>query len=989
MAGDGNVNQPVFDPYLKWLGIRTPQRPPDHYALLGLKAFEDDADVIANAADRQMAHVKTFQSGKFVAASQQLLNELAAAQACLLNPAQKRNYDEHLRRQQREHAAGWAETAVIDAPDLQEHTTARQAAPSEADAEPAAIVVSDRPSARRPRRRRMDAVPLLLLFGTAAMVAALGWRLYQRSPTTAGPGPVAVAVQPPAANGGVLPPAPPLAPAPSKAPSAAENPPGDSTPATVESVSVESALSSVIEAERDKPAPASRARPLLGPAEALDEAERALKRREAGSAGALLKIAEQASAGDAALKRRWQRLTELHAALDTLTRAVADTVGELAGQAELTQGDRRWRIVDMQGTQLTVSDGGGQKTLLLSDLPAKALLELVKQGSHAADAGARRAAAALVLYDPTSNLAYAQRELDELSVLAPVADDPLLQQLLREAEARTRPAETTAAAHSAAATAVQLARSPWPAGEALAEAQNKVQQTFAAQLAEAKEADARVAAVVALIAAARDETLLGVERAAILQEARQQATTSGSADAVAAVEATVDAYFRVDRLALEAEALAIAATHARHAGAQEALVRRALEVGRRAALADRYEVATQATGLAAGAAKKLKHADLQRQCKSQTGEIRRWHARHQDLADDLTAVTEGVATPQQSLAVATFRCFEQLRWEDGLPALAESDHEKLAALAAIDLKGPRDTGQRLRLADGWWQAGQEGPVKQRPALRQRAAHWYAALAPQLAGLERTRVQQRLREHQAEQGAGTSPLTAALPSVRVQLLPGGGLVRFRLIPAGVFLMGPPGRAHEVTLTRPFYLAETEITVAQWNALRPNDPRPVDERHPAEAAVGAVRWEDCGEFLAALGQLPAESPLEVRLPTEAEWEYACRAGAATRYSYGDGPQGLAEYAWFGAGESPQLVARKRANDWGLYDMHGNVWEWCQDRWGDYTSQPQVDPQGINWGDRRVLRGGGFRSRPEQCRADHRHSDLPASGKDDYGFRVALEP
>jgi formylglycine-generating enzyme required for sulfatase activity len=154
------------------------------------------------------------------------------------------------------------------------------------------------------------------------------------------------------------------------------------------------------------------------------------------------------------------------------------------------------------------------------------------------------------------------------------------------------------------------------------------------------------------------------------------------------------------------------------------------------------------------------------------------------------------------------------------------------------------------------------------------------------------------------------------------------------------------------------------------------------------VVEVSWNDAAAFCRWLGEKEGH---RYRLPTEAEWEYACRAGTATRYSFGDGENDLEAYGWFAAnaGRSPHPAGQKKPNGWGLYDMHGNVEEWCQD-WYDpvaYEKAPPLDLGGPEAGSRRVIRGGGWNDAAAACRSACRRSDEPANHSPARGFRVVL--
>jgi len=160
------------------------------------------------------------------------------------------------------------------------------------------------------------------------------------------------------------------------------------------------------------------------------------------------------------------------------------------------------------------------------------------------------------------------------------------------------------------------------------------------------------------------------------------------------------------------------------------------------------------------------------------------------------------------------------------------------------------------------------------------------------------------------------------------------------------------------------------------------------------VETVSWDDAIEFCRQLSALPEETAAKrtYRLPTEAEWEYACRAQSETRWYCGDDEAGLQDYAWYqenGRGV-PHPVGEKRANAWGLHDMHGNVWQWCADWFGKdyYRQSPPSDPPGPAEGLGRVLRGGDFSSVPVECRSAGRHNAAPSSKSERRGFRVVME-
>ncbi len=230
--------------------------------------------------------------------------------------------------------------------------------------------------------------------------------------------------------------------------------------------------------------------------------------------------------------------------------------------------------------------------------------------------------------------------------------------------------------------------------------------------------------------------------------------------------------------------------------------------------------------------------------------------------------------------------------------------------------------------------------------------------------------------------GTPP--PARPTEVAPCVPGeerteNGMVFVRLC-AGTFTLGSAADdlradsderpAHEVTLSA-FWIGKTEVTNEQYRRFRP------DQQWEARLPVTNVSWSEAKAACEHFGG---------RLPTEAEWEYAARAGSRAAWSFGDDEQRLGEYAWYqaNAGSKPQPVGMKKPNLWGLHDMHGNVWEWVADWDGPYNSAAQRDPTGPTTGASRVLRGGSFIQPPTYLRSAYRGRFLPEVRDRNFGFR-----
>lgn len=221
------------------------------------------------------------------------------------------------------------------------------------------------------------------------------------------------------------------------------------------------------------------------------------------------------------------------------------------------------------------------------------------------------------------------------------------------------------------------------------------------------------------------------------------------------------------------------------------------------------------------------------------------------------------------------------------------------------------------------------------------------------------------------------------------------VSFKMIrvECGIFTMGATSEqgsdawdkekpTHQVTLSS-FSIGETEVTQELWQAVMGSNPsyfkgpkRPVEQ----------VSWDDCQTFIRELNKLTRRN---FRLPTEAEWEYAARGGLKSNHTKYAGSSSIGDVAWYdgNSGNQTHDVATKRANELGLYDMSGNVWEWCQDWYGDYSSSSQTNPKGAFSGSGRVCRGGGWGYNARNCRVSIRYSFAPSYRYDGLGMRLAF--
>ncbi len=241
---------------------------------------------------------------------------------------------------------------------------------------------------------------------------------------------------------------------------------------------------------------------------------------------------------------------------------------------------------------------------------------------------------------------------------------------------------------------------------------------------------------------------------------------------------------------------------------------------------------------------------------------------------------------------------------------------------------------------------------------------------------------RRRQAEAARALGTYfEQKVALGGVRLDLV---------LVPAGRFLIGSPaggqGRYSDedrktVAIEKPFWMGKHEVTQEQWEAIMGGNPaRFTGTKNPVEG----VSWDDCRGFVAKLNKRVPRGGF--RLPTEAEWEWACRAGAATRFCFGDSDTGLGDYAWHTDNSSSRThpVGEKKPNAWGLHDMHGNVWELCASPFADPFDGSESKGEDAS-APFRVRRGGSWISYSRDCRSAFRYGVVPEFRYGGYGFRV----
>lgn len=254
---------------------------------------------------------------------------------------------------------------------------------------------------------------------------------------------------------------------------------------------------------------------------------------------------------------------------------------------------------------------------------------------------------------------------------------------------------------------------------------------------------------------------------------------------------------------------------------------------------------------------------------------------------------------------------------------------------------------------------------------------------------------------SSQAGDTFPANPQAGDIFPADLPGGTSMEFVWIESGTFMIGSPeseegryggeGPQHEVTISQGFWLGKTELTQRQWRVAMGTKPWSGEDlvRSNANHPAVYISWDDMQEFIDKLNAAAGEAVY--RLPTSAEWEYACRAGTTTPWSFGDDESKLTDHAWYNDNawdieeRYAHAVGTKLPNPWGLYDMHGNVWEWGQDGFDDYSSSAQVDPMGLTTGSVCVLRGGAFHGLARDTRSANRGSYSPDARHFSIGARL----
>jgi formylglycine-generating enzyme required for sulfatase activity len=595
-------------------------------------------------------------------------------------------------------------------------------------------------------------------------------------------------------------------------------------------------------------------------------------------------------------------------------------------------------------------------------------------------------------------------------------------------------------------------RVPVPDAAAQQAARKVAAQIFGGRFTQAKTTAQKTALATEVIDAAMKVQDGSADQYALLKIAADIAAGAGDAPtALQAVEKLAER-FEAPGPKLTAESLLAAARNASLSSQRKAIGEAALNVVDALADADEYELALRLCKSARASTLKGWQYALAKELAGKAEAIRQCQDAFREYQNASSVLDTNPSDPAANLAAARYECFVKGDWGRGVAKFALGSDPALKDVAIKDLRGltgSPSAEQQVAIGDAWWALAEAKVGCERDKLRLRAGSWYQQAESKLSGaLAALKVKERLADiaklgreipklTEAATGLQHPPLAIA-PfdeatakqhqaawakhlGVPVDITNSIGM-RFALIPPGEFDMGSSPDLidqlakeaeshnqaihtvdalrsatprHRVRLTKPFYVGVCEVTQTEFEQVMGSNPSKF--KQDPNCPVEMVAWGEVTAFCSKLTELPRERAVgaEYRLLTEAEWEYACRAGTTTQYSFGDNPKTLTVYGWWlfapqwqRQQRQPQPVGRLRPNAWGLYDMHGNAWELCQDWWGEdyYGTSPVADPTGPASGSRRLMRGGAVTAHKYFCLSSSRRDCGLGERYSGVGFRVA---
>ncbi len=785
-----------FDPYLQWLGIRDKQRPPNHYRLLGLELFEEDEKVIGGAADRQMAHVRTFQSGKYSEVSQQILNELAAAKICLLSAQKKAKYDAQLKQQAKPPAAKAPPVAVGAAPPpAQTPSTPGQAT---AKATPIAVApvkldTGSSSSSYVLRDKRKPSSPYLI-YGAIGillvMLAGLIGYLATRTQDVADKNGADDAAPATASNG-------------------EEHETGDdgqtdanhddddrheqdATPDDSDDSPDNGDEQPKDPAPWELPAevrPEVQRRPpevVLSPAviEQLSRVRETLAARDVEKANELIAQAESRQETPAD-REEIDRVRSVATYLRYFWAAVDDAASTLKVGDKFDYRSIPVTVVQTRAGALTLESLGRKKTLSTdaAQIAPDLAVALALYGSQSAGAQAQAYVAAFLAMDREGNPALA-REYCEFAALRSVPVDMIVAEV--EIDHTGKPKSATNGVPDDPGTSNDPGddvddggdpseadkRLPVPEAKDLANMLVRVKRIYAEDYAAATKPESMIALAGKLIGQGNTETNDDVSRYVALEEGKALAQRAGDVALAAGAIDSLAKRYQVDPLAEKEAMLKDVVRSSRDSKAVAAALESALALVEQSVEDDRYDVAKRLVPIARSAAIKARDASTRKKIDQREKEIKILAKRFAAAEEAFETLKTNPEDPDANRDAGTYLCLVKGKWDQGLELLTKSSDPAMKAAAEADRASPEKADQQVAVGNGWWELAEKAQKLQRTTgpdaarLYSRTKHWYEKALPKLAGnLLEDEIKGRLEEIAEKEEEGVNQPAVADRKVR--------------------------------------------------------------------------------------------------------------------------------------------------------------------------------------------------------------------------------